>query len=85
MVAKHRHGDPRHLHVQPLSYVIHVAELLETMHGVCNEHGVAMCGINSNDISTHPDDSPEKMLQAAAGGRGKREYTNTFVSKGVSI
>ena len=47
-------------------YVIHVAELLETVHGVCNEHGVAMCGINSNDITTHPDDSPEKMVEAAA-------------------
>ena len=47
-------------------YVIHVAELLETVHGVCIENGVAMCGINSNDISTHPDDSPEKMLETAA-------------------
>ena len=46
-------------------YVIHGAELLKTIHGVCKENGVAMCGINSNDISTHPDDSPEKMLEAA--------------------
>ena len=46
-------------------YVIYVAELLETVHGICDKYDIAMCGINSNDITTHPDDSPEKMLEAS--------------------
>ena len=46
-------------------YVIHVAELLESMHQVCREHGIAMCGINSNDVDTYPEDSPEMMLETA--------------------
>ena len=47
-------------------YVIHVAELLETMNQTCREHGIAMCGINSNDVEAYPDDSPEMMLETAA-------------------
>ncbi len=46
-------------------FVIHVQEKLA---GLCSEYqrkGVAVVGINSNDVENYPDDSPEKMKEEA--------------------
>ena len=42
-------------------FVIHVRECLAKLGREYQEKGVAVVGINANDITTHPDDSPEKM------------------------
>ena len=44
-------------------YVIHVAGELAKLARQYQEQGVAVVGINSNDVASHPDDSPEKMAQ----------------------
>jgi peroxiredoxin len=44
-------------------YVKHVAPQLAKLANDYREKGVAIVGINSNDVATHPDDSPEKMAQ----------------------
>jgi glutathione peroxidase-family protein len=43
-------------------FVKHVADALT---GLANDYmprGLAMVGINSNDVSKHPEDSPERMV-----------------------
>jgi len=47
-------------------YVVHVADVLCEVHGQCEDAGIAMCGINSNDIIAYPDDSPEAMGRTAS-------------------
>lgn len=47
-------------------YVIHVADELARLTKEYIEKDVAVVGISSNDITTHPDDSPEKMKEEAA-------------------
>ena len=42
-------------------FVIHVAELLEEIHAICETSNIQMIGINSNDIEAYPEDSPENM------------------------
>ncbi len=44
-------------------FVIHVAQGLVELAGDYMPKGVAIVGINSNDTSAHPDDSPERMIQ----------------------
>ena len=44
-------------------YVIHVAPELAKLAREYQEQGVAVVGINSNDVASHPDDSPEKMAE----------------------
>lgn len=46
-------------------FVIHVADEL-AMIGEEYADRVAIIGINSNDVSTHPEDSPEKMKEEAS-------------------
>ncbi|MDP7005388.1 MAG: thioredoxin family protein [Phycisphaerales bacterium] len=46
-------------------YVIHVAQTLASLHDICKKNGIEMVGINSNDIQTYPEDSPENMVLAA--------------------
>ena len=46
-------------------YVKHVAPELAKIADEYKSKGIATVGISSNDISTHPDDSPEKMRQEA--------------------
>jgi peroxiredoxin len=46
-------------------FVKHVAEGLTRLANDYMPRGVAIVGINSNDTSTHPEDSPEKMVQEA--------------------
>ena len=42
-------------------YVKHVADGLAKLAKEYHKRGVAIVGINANDIETHPDDSPAKM------------------------
>jgi peroxiredoxin len=42
-------------------FVIHVKKELAALCGEYEEKGVAVVGINANDVSSHPEDSPEKM------------------------
>ena len=46
-------------------FVIHVATLLEEIHAHCKANDIQMIAINSNDIETYPDDSPEHMIETA--------------------
>jgi len=47
-------------------YIKHVREELARIGREYGERNVAIYAINSNDVSTHPGDSPEKMKQEAA-------------------
>ena len=47
-------------------FVIHVAKGISDLARAYMPQGLAVVGINSNDIETHPEDSPEKMKQYAA-------------------
>ncbi len=47
-------------------FVKHVAPQLASIAKDYRSKGVAMIGISSNDITTHPDDSPAKMKEEAA-------------------
>jgi peroxiredoxin len=50
-------------------YVKHIREGLAAFGRFCQERGVAMVAISSNDVATYPDDSPEKMaLEAKSAG-----------------
>lgn len=46
-------------------YVKHIREGLASFGARCKEQGVPMVAISSNDVQTHPDDSPEKMATEA--------------------
>jgi peroxiredoxin len=50
-------------------FVIHVADELAKLTREYMGRGVAVVGINSNDVSKHPADSPERMV-AEAENRG---------------
>lgn len=46
-------------------FVKHVAAELARLANDYRPRGLAMIGINSNDVASHPDDSPEKMAEEA--------------------
>jgi peroxiredoxin len=46
-------------------YVKHLADALARFTSEYMAKGVAVVGINSNDVSTHPADSPERMVDEA--------------------
>ena len=46
-------------------YVKHVRTELARLGKDYQDKGIAMVGINSNDVETHPDDSPEMMVSEA--------------------
>ena len=46
-------------------FVKHVADGLTALANDYMARGVAIVGINSNDTSAHPEDSPERMVQEA--------------------
>jgi peroxiredoxin len=50
-------------------FVIHVADELARLSREYMGRGVAVVGINSNDVASHPADSPERMV-AEAEARG---------------
>jgi len=47
-------------------YVIHLRDSLANMAREYQPQGLAVVGINSNDASNYPDDSPEKMAELVA-------------------
>jgi peroxiredoxin len=46
-------------------YVIHIKERLAELGGILEKKGIGVVAINSNDIATHPDDSPDLMASEA--------------------
>ena len=46
-------------------FVIHLRDELAKFATEYQEKGLAIVGISSNDVATHPDDSPEKMAEEA--------------------
>ncbi|REK17973.1 MAG: thioredoxin family protein [Planctomycetota bacterium] len=56
-------------------YVIHVAPELAKLAEEYQKKGVAVVGINSNDVSSHPADSPEKMVHEVE----ERGYTFPYL------
>jgi peroxiredoxin len=53
-------------------YVRHINAELAVATRQFNERGIGVVGINSNDVTTHPDDAPERMAEQA------REVGYTF-------
>jgi peroxiredoxin len=53
-------------------FVIHIREQLVTFAKEYQAKGLAVIGISSNDVSTHPDDSPARMKEDA------QKYGYTF-------
>lgn len=47
-------------------FVIHLREAIAKFADEYQAQGLAVVGISSNDVGTHPDDSPEKMKEEAA-------------------
>ncbi len=56
-------------------YVKHVADKFAQLASQWQDEGIAVVGISSNDVSTHPDDSPEAMAEEAA----RRGYTFPYL------
>ena len=56
-------------------YVVHVADGLAKLAREYEARGVAVVGINSNDVATYPDDAPEKMAEEVKG----RGYTFPYL------
>ena len=46
-------------------FVIHLRDELARFANEYQERGLSIVGISSNDVATHPDDSPEKMTEEA--------------------
>ena len=46
-------------------FVVHLRDELARFATEYQEKGLAIVGISSNDVATHPDDSPEKMAEEA--------------------
>lgn len=47
-------------------FVLHLAEDLGVFAATCEAKGIGFVGINANDVSRYPADSPEKMVETAA-------------------
>ena len=56
-------------------FVKHLADHLARVVAEYQRRGVAVVGINANDITTHPDDSPAKMKEEVA----RRGYTFPYL------
>jgi peroxiredoxin len=56
-------------------YVIHVAPHLAKLAREYQAKGVAVIGINANDVKSHPADSPEQMVHEVES----REYTFPYL------
>ncbi len=56
-------------------FVIHVADGLAELVREYQERGVAVVGINSNDVENYPDDAPAKMAQEVQ----RRGYTFAYL------
>ncbi len=47
-------------------YVKHVAEQLSALAKEYQQRGVAVVGINSNDVEAYPEDAPDRMIEEVA-------------------
>lgn len=56
-------------------FVKHLADALAQFGRECQEKGVAVVGISSNDVANYPDDSPEQMVHEAEN----RGYTFPYL------
>lgn len=56
-------------------FVKHIADALAAFGREYQERGLAMVGINANDVVNYPDDSPEKMQEEVA----RRGYTFPYL------
>ena len=56
-------------------YVKHVADGIAELARDYQQRGVAVVGINSNDVANYPDDSPDKMAEEAKS----RGYTFAYL------
>ncbi|MGB1586368.1 MAG: thioredoxin family protein [Thermoplasmatota archaeon] len=56
-------------------FVIHIADVLAKRVAQWQGQGIAVVGINSNDVANYPDDSPEKMVEEVAN----RGYTFPYL------
>ena len=56
-------------------FVKHVADEMAKLTSEYQARGVAVVAINSNDVASHPDDSPEKMAEEVAA----RSYTFPYL------
>ncbi len=56
-------------------FVKHLAPELANFGRDCQAKGVAVVGISSNDVSTHPEDSPEQMIHEVE----ERGYTFAYL------
>jgi peroxiredoxin len=56
-------------------FVKHVADGLARLSREYQRRGVAVVGVNSNDVETYPDDAPEKMAEEAR----QRGYTFPYL------
>jgi thiol-disulfide isomerase/thioredoxin len=56
-------------------YVKHVADQLARLAKKYQAKGVAVVAINANDASTHPEDSPERMIEE----KSARGYTFPYL------
>ena len=56
-------------------YVKHIADQFAAVAGGFQQDGAAVVGINSNDVTTHPDDSPDNMK----GEVERRGYTFPYL------
>ena len=56
-------------------FVVHVAPELQRLAAAYQQKGVAVVGISANDVSTHPQDSPEQMVHEAE----QRGYTFPYL------
>jgi len=60
-------------------FVKHIADALAAFGREYQEKGLAMVGINANDVANHPDDSPERMRDEVA----LRGYTFPYLFDGT--
>jgi len=56
-------------------FVIHIADELARLAAEYQSKGIAVVGISSNDVSTHPEDSPEQMIHEVE----QRGYTFPYL------
>jgi peroxiredoxin len=56
-------------------YVKHIADQLAVFGREYQARGLAMVGINANDVANHPDDRPERMAEEVA----RRGYTFPYL------
>ena len=56
-------------------FVKHLADHFAGLAAEYQTRGVAVVGINANDVATHPDDSPEKMVDEVT----RRGYTFPYL------